>query len=209
MNKKRLLLCFLSSIIFYYVNSQPVNQNSFTYIQQQFQNPDKQFGSAPLWVWNTKVTKEIIDSMLTGFKQQSFGGVFVHPRPGLITPYLSTEWFELWKYAMQKAKALDLDIWIYDENSYPSGFAGGHVPAEMPASYNQAQMLSMQKTGTLPDSSQYFIALEKQNNGTLKLVTDKNKTGASGDYIIFKKVYYYKSAWFGGFSYVDLMVPGV
>ena len=209
MNKKRLLLCFLSSVIFYYVNSQPVNQNSFTYIRQQFQNPDKQFGSAPLWVWNTKVTKEIIDSMLTDFKQQSFGGVFVHPRPGLITPYLSEEWLSLWKYAMQKAKQLGLDIWIYDENSYPSGFAGGHVPAEMPSSYNQAQMLYMQKVNSLPDSNQYFLALQKQNDGTLKLVTDKTNTSTTGDYLIFKKEYYYKSPWYGGFSYVDLMVPGV
>ena len=72
---------------------------------------------------------------------------------------------------MQKAKQLDLDIWIYDENSYPSGFAGGHVPANMPSSYNQAQMLSMQKVNSLPDSSQYFIALEKQTDGTLQLVT--------------------------------------
>ncbi|MEP6746153.1 MAG: glycosyl hydrolase [Bacteroidota bacterium] len=208
--KKNILLCFFAVILFSNVQAQrPTNRNSFSYIQQQFLQPGKQFGSAPLWVWNTKVTREIIDSMLTGFKQQSFGGVFVHPRPGLITPYLSDEWLSLWKYAMEKAKALDLDIWIYDENSYPSGFAGGHVPAEMPASYNQAQMLSMQKVNSLPDSNQYFIALEKQNNGSLKLITGKTKTGITGDYLLFKKVFYYKSAWFGGFSYVDLMVPGV
>jgi len=127
---KKILLYLFAGLMFLKMNAQePANRHSFSYIKQQFLQPDKQFGSAPLWVWNTKVSKEIIDSMLTGFKQQSFGGVFVHPRPGLVTPYLSAEWFDLWKYAMQKAKQLGLDIWIYDENSYPSGFAGGHVPA--------------------------------------------------------------------------------
>jgi len=89
---------------------EPSNRNSSAYVMQEFVSPDKQFGSAPLWVWNTRVTTAIIDSMLTGFKQQAFGGVFVHPRPGLETPYLSKEWFTLWKYAMQKAKQLGLDI---------------------------------------------------------------------------------------------------
>ncbi|MEO5593722.1 MAG: hypothetical protein ABIR15_12385 [Chitinophagaceae bacterium] len=205
---KIILLCFLACVNCHCYAQQTTNRNSFSYIKQQFAQPDKQFGSAPLWVWNTKVTKEIIDSMLTGFRQQSFGGVFVHPRPGLVTPYLGTEWLALWKYAMQKAKQLDLDIWIYDENSYPSGFAGGHVPAAMPASYNQAQMLTMQKINSLPDSKQYFIALEKQTDGSLKVVADKNKTSL-GTYYIFKKEFYYTSPWYGGFSYVDLMVPGV
>ncbi len=209
MIRKRLLFCLLAVLFISFINAQqPTNRNSIAYVKQQFANPGKEFGSAPLWVWNTKVTKEIIDSMLTGFKEQSFGGVFVHPRPGLITPYLSAEWFSLWKYAMQKAKQLDLDIWIYDENSYPSGFAGGHVPASMPSSYNQAQMLYVEKVNKLPESSQYFIAIEKQSDGSYKLVTDKNKT-TTGEYLIYKKAFYYTSPWYGNFSYVDLMVPGV
>jgi len=186
MIKKSLLAIVTAILVLSAHTQQPVNRNSFAYIKQQFANPDKQYGSAPLWVWNTKVTKEIIDSMLTGFKQQSFGGVFVHPRPGLITPYLSEEWFALWKYAMQKAKQLGLDIWIYDENSYPSGFAGGHVPATMPASYNEGQMLSMQKVNSLADSNEYFIAIEKQSNGAFKLVRDKSKT-SEADSAFLKK----------------------
>jgi len=55
-------------------------------------------------------------------------GAFVHPRPGLITDYLSEDWFALYAYSLEVAERLGLDIWIYDENSYPSGFAGGHVP---------------------------------------------------------------------------------
>lgn len=40
--------------------------------------------------------------MLKDFKDQSFGGAFIHPRPGLETEYLSDEWFRLWKYSVEK-----------------------------------------------------------------------------------------------------------
>jgi len=46
----------------------------------------------------------------------------VHPRPGLLTEYLSDEWFHLFDYTVQKGKELGMKVWIYDENSYPSGF---------------------------------------------------------------------------------------
>lgn len=183
---------------------------SFASLQNEFFNPGSQYGSAPLWVWNTRVTRSIIDSMLVEFKQQGFGGVMVHPRPGLITPYLSAGWFDLWKYAMEKAKQLGLEIWIYDENSYPSGFAGGHVPAEMPESFAQGQMLQMQKTSRLPaDSNDYFIALKRLPDGRFSRVTAAEGGPAEGDFYLFTKAFYHASPWYGGFSYVDLMVPGV
>jgi hypothetical protein len=54
-------------------------ENTFAELQKGFLNPGKDYGSAPLWVWNTKVTKEIIDSMMLTFKEKAFGGVFIHP----------------------------------------------------------------------------------------------------------------------------------
>lgn len=60
---------------------------------------------------------------------------------------------------------MGLDIWIYDENSYPSGFAGGHVPEDMPESYNQGQGLELTKTDLLPDKTdEYFIILKKEGD---------------------------------------------
>ena len=45
-----------------------------------------------------------------------------------MTPYLTDEWLARWKKALDEAKKLDMNTWIYDENSFPSGFAGGLVP---------------------------------------------------------------------------------
>lgn len=96
-------------------NNLPADEHSFVYLSEQFGSPGKQFGSAPLWVWNTDVNRKIIDTMLLQFKENNFGGVFIHP--GLITEYLSDEWFNLVSHTLKKGKELGLQVWIYDENS--------------------------------------------------------------------------------------------
>ena len=101
-------------------------------IISNFKNPPGKYRPAPLWVWNDRMTPDLIDFQLTQLAGHGFGGAFVHPRPGLVTEYLSDEWFALWGHALEKAKELGMQLSIYDENSYPSGFAGGHVSAACP-----------------------------------------------------------------------------
>jgi hypothetical protein len=99
-----------------------------------FAAPTREYATAPLWVWNDLLTEDQIRGTMRDLAGQKVKQVFVHPRPGLMTPYLSADWFRLWKVALDEAEKLDMNVWIYDENSYPSGFAGGHVPELMPES---------------------------------------------------------------------------
>lgn len=180
-------------------------------LKPAFGNPPKEYRAAPLWVWNTDVRKSDIDRMLAELKEQGFGGAFVHPRPGLITEYLSPEWFELYRYSVEKGKELGLDTWIYDENSYPSGFAGGHVNEQMPESYNQGQGLVYNKVTALPDNAgDYFLCLKKEG-GTFKDITAQldDYKGVEGEYYLYSKTQHGRSGWHGGYSYVDLLYPGV
>lgn len=184
---------------------------SFKQLKKEFDNPSPEYRSAPLWVWNTKVTHTEIDRMLLELKEAGFGGAFVHPRPGLITEYLSDDWFELYQYSVEVGKKLGMDIWIYDENSYPSGFAGGHVPAQMPESYNQGQGLVMEQLSKLPDNMANYAYCLKKDGKTFVDITAtahlfKNKPG---DYYLFKKTYYGRSNWHGGYTYVDILAKGV
>ncbi len=103
-------------------------------VKSEFANPPRQYSSAPLWVWNDRLTDSQVTGTLQDLARQNIKQAFVHPRPGLMTPYLSDEWFRLWKVALREAERLDMNLWIYDENSYPSGFAGGLVPDAMPES---------------------------------------------------------------------------
>ncbi|MDR3252284.1 MAG: hypothetical protein LBT35_01785 [Tannerella sp.] len=186
--------------------------NDFKALQAEFAKPSKEYGSAPLYVWNTKVTRELIDNSMKELKDKGFGGVFIHPRPGMITEYLSDDWYDLYNYTISKGKELDMNVWIYDENSYPSGFAGGHVPDQMPESYNQGQGLTMEKLTQIPDNlnPEWFIILKKDGSRYSDITsTAKAEAGKTGDYFAFRKTYYGRSPWYGGFSYVDLLLPGV
>lgn len=110
-------------------------------LRQRFADPPSEFRSMPLWVWNDELQWPRLQQQLEQFRQQGIGGVFVHPRPGLMTEYLGSEWFRLWKLSAEEGKKLGMLVNIYDENSYPSGFAGGHVPSRAPdtaAQYVQA-----------------------------------------------------------------------
>lgn len=98
----------------------------------RFREPDARWRPMPLWVWNDDMAEARIDAMLDGFRRAGFGGVYVHPRPGLVTDYLSPDWFRLWRHAADGCRARGLHCEIYDENSYPSGFAGGHTIAAEP-----------------------------------------------------------------------------
>jgi hypothetical protein len=183
----------------------------FKTLTSQFMTPAKEYTTAPFFVWNADITKEEIDLFLTDFKKAGSSQVFIHPRPGLVTEYLSDKWFELYKYAVEKGKELDMNIWIYDENSYPSGFGGGHVPDEMPESYNQGQGLKMTKFETLPDTAAKYYLCLKEENGKYADITSSvdSEKGKAGKYLLFSKTYHGKSDWYGGFSYVDLLYPGV
>ena len=185
--------------------------DSFSTLEAQFSNPSSEYRTAPFMVWNGKVTEIEIDRMLKDFKDAGCGGAFIHPRPGMITEYMSDEWYSLYRYAVDKGKEMGLDIWIYDENSYPSGFAGGHVPEDMPESYNQGQGLELTKTDLLPDKTdEYFIILKKEGDKWADITNALSQhKKAKGEYYLYKKTYLGKSDWYGGYSYVDLLVPGV
>src|SRR5262249_52430049 len=107
---------------------------SVSRVKRLFKNPPTEYSTGPLWVWNDLLTEEEIKSTLRDLARQEVKQVWVHPRPGLMTPYLSKDWFHLWRVALGEARKLDMNVWIYDENSYPSGFAGGWVPELMPES---------------------------------------------------------------------------
>lgn len=84
-------------------------------------------GSMCFWSWNDSLDREEIRCQLEDFSKGKFSGVVIHARAGLRTPYMSDEWMDYFEYAVQQAERLGVDVWIYDEDGWPSGFAGGKV----------------------------------------------------------------------------------
>ena len=179
-------------------------------VKALFTNPPRQYSSAPLWVWNDMLTEKQIVSTMHDLAGQRVKQVFVHPRPGLMTPYLSDDWFRLWKVALKEAERLDMNVWIYDENSYPSGFAGGLVPDAMPESRGLGLHFSQVKSPPKPDEN--ILAVYRLTGSGFENVTEMAKADRplpEGQYLVGSIRLAPSGGWFGGKYYVDLLAPGV
>ncbi len=179
-------------------------------VQKQFADPPREYSSAPLWVWNDMLTEEQIAETMADLAGQKVRQVFVHPRPGLMTPYLSDDWFRLWRVALREAEKLDMNVWIYDENSYPSGFAGGLVPEAMPESRGKGLALQEVRTPAGVDDS--AIAVFRLTDSGHENITPRVRSGEEfpdGRYFVASLRLAQPGGWFGGKWYVDLLKPGV
>ena len=86
--------------------------NSFADLRPVFARPPAGYSTAPFLVWNGDVTEKETDAFLADFKAHGVTSVIVHPRRGLITPYLSERWFALMRYTVDKAKSLGMLVWL-------------------------------------------------------------------------------------------------
>jgi hypothetical protein len=175
-----------------------------------FKNPPREFSTGPLWVWNDMLTEQQIRDTMRDLAGQKVKQVWVHPRPGLMTPYLSKDWFRLWKVALNEAERLDMNVWIYDENSYPSGFAGGWVPELMPESRGRG--LAFRETKVAPKWSDDLVGVYRLDGDTSENITAKIKAGEAlleGRYLVAAEVRAGNSPWHGDRCYVNLLSPGV
>lgn len=87
----------------------------------------KNFGSLPFWSWNDRLEEEELRTQIRRMKELGMGGFFMHARGGLKTGYLSDEWFDCINVCIDEAKRQGMHAWAYDENGWPSGFAGGEL----------------------------------------------------------------------------------
>ena len=175
-----------------------------------FKNPPREYSTGPLWVWNDLLTEQQIRDTLRDLAGQKVKQVWVHPRPGLMTPYLSADWFRLWKVALKEAERLDMNVWIYDENSYPSGFAGGWVPELMPESRGRG--LAFREAKAAPKWSDDIVGVYRLESSTSENVTAKVKAGETlpaGRYLVAAEVRAKNTPWNGNRCYVNLLSPGV
>ena len=79
------------------------------------------------WSWNGKMEEAEIRRQIQGFQKAGYGGFFIHSRAGRTIPYMEKEWLLACRCAIWEAQSCGLDVWLYDEDGWPSGFAGGQV----------------------------------------------------------------------------------
>ncbi len=101
-------------------------------IENEWKMPSAIYRGAPFWSWNSELEPERLQAEVQSMHDAGMGGAFMHSRYGLKTPYLSERWFECVSAVVEKAKQLDMKAYLYDEDRWPSGPAGGLVTREHP-----------------------------------------------------------------------------
>lgn len=108
---------------------------------QDFQQPGRDHRPIPFWSWNEDLKPEELRRQIEEMGKAGLGGYFMHARSGLKLDYLGEDWFSCIETGIQKGKELGLHAWIYDEEGWPSGFAGGIVTDMSPAYHAKFMVL--------------------------------------------------------------------
>ena len=90
-----------------------------------FTNPSAAYRGKPFWAWNGELRGEELVRQAHVMKEMGLGGYFMHSRTGLITEYLGDEWFDRINEVADAAERDGMEAWLYDEDRWPSGSAGG------------------------------------------------------------------------------------
>ena len=99
-------------------------------IVKAFISPTAEYRGKPFWSWNGELRGEELVRQAHVMKEMGLGGYFMHSRTGLITEYLGDEWFDLINQVADAAEADGMEAWLYDEDRWPSGSAGGKVTTD-------------------------------------------------------------------------------
>ncbi len=98
-------------------------------IKQMKRDDLRPYRAIPFWSWNGQLEPDELIRQIHWMNQNGMGGFFIHARSGLKTEYMSDAWMHCVEVCAQEAEKLGMDAWIYDENGWPSGFAGGKLLA--------------------------------------------------------------------------------
>jgi len=188
-------------------------------LRSEFAAPPQNQRGAPFWSWNDRLHVPELIRQVHDMKAHGMGGFFMHSREGLETPYLGPEWMESIRQTVKAAKETGMGAWLYDEDRWPSGYAGGRVPAAAAALQDpnafRAKLLTLQETPTLPSDSANALALFAAviSNKSLISVRPMPLAAASDDllpgetWLVIRREVATPDEWFNDDAYADNLNP--
>lgn len=91
---------------------------------------------------NHRLRTDEIAWQMDEFARGGYEGVFGHARPGMLTPFLSNAWWEAIDEILAGCRRNGIEFWIWDEDYFPSGLAGGRIVWEDPGMISRQLVFS-------------------------------------------------------------------
>ena len=183
----------------------------FSNIQKTWQSPTAAYRGKPFWSWNGKLERDELLRQLRIFEEMGMGGAFLHSRTGLETEYLGDEWFALTNDCADEAAKLGLEAWLYDEDRWPSGSAGGKATADPQyrMKYLRLHTFAADADVVWPDES-YFVAafsaaLNELYLGDYRRIEYGAKAAAGEQLLIFVWETMASHSFYNGNAYLDTL----
>ncbi len=99
---------------------------------QQFKNPGNKYREIVLWSWNDVLEDAELIRQIDLMEKAGWGGFVMHARIGLATAYMGQRWLHCVQLCVEEAAKRGMKAWLYDEDKWPSGYAGGLGAAANP-----------------------------------------------------------------------------
>lgn len=131
----------------------------------EFEDPGHEWRGKPFWSWNGRLEKDELIRQLHVFKEMGMGGAFMHSRIGLKSEYLGPEWFELTNAVADEAEKIGMEAYLYDEDRWPSGSAGGMVTEDPKYRQNHVRLYTMPAEEFVWDSDSIVSAFACRLDG--------------------------------------------
>lgn len=94
--------------------------------------PPRRCRPVAFWFLNHRLEDSELRRQIREMAGQGMGGFMLHARDGLRTGYLREDWEHAISVCIEEAQRLGLEVWLYDENHYPSGPAGDLLQLRYP-----------------------------------------------------------------------------
>ena len=177
---------------------------------ENFVDPKNSYRGKPFWAWNGKLEETELRRQIRIFHQMGLGGFFMHSRVGLETPYLSKEWFRMVDACIDEAAQHGMEAWLYDEDRWPSGAAGGLVTRDP---RYRAHYLAMEQSKIFTRSSDIIAVftgkIEGQTISDLCRIPTKSRKPLKKGYtfLVFRDRPQEPNPWYNGQTYLDTLNP--
>lgn len=107
-------------------------------LKEGFRNPPREYSMEPLWSWNGTLEREKLIWQIDQMVEKGVYGAYMHSRDGLDqsgTPYFSKGFWDAVETSVAHGAKVGFRTWMYDEDKWPSGDAGGRTRAVNPERY--------------------------------------------------------------------------